>query len=411
MKALIISYTLRNRNGERVINSGPVFPMSQLFPKIFDIVIFIEQPLPESLDGYELYLEIYEKGELRLQKRAGRILNKFLLINNKWEYPTKTYIRFKLRDIFSIFVFWRYIKQFAPFDLIIGIESIDAIMGALIKRVLGAKYLVYYTFDYSDKRYANKIMNSLFLWLDKEACKLSTHCWNVTNRVHENRLIRGYKETQIGKPVEVPTGIDLELIKKVLNQVTNVKRNQIIFTGGHTFANGAHLIPKILSHLSKYTQDFLLVITGAGPLTNRLKEEIKEMGFSEKVLFTGFIESDEETFRLIAESRVGIAPYPDIEEATKKFGEVIKIKNYLALGVPVVTTDVPPISEKVKALDMGIVVKDRDWESFAEAIYTILSNEELYNKFRENALKFSSTQTWEKILLKALKETGLDIDF
>jgi glycosyltransferase involved in cell wall biosynthesis len=80
-------------------------------------------------------------------------------------------------------------------------------------------------------------------------------------------------------------------------------------------------------------------------------------------------------------SDVLVAPYnPDkiesVEQVRKHgLGSPLKVFEYMAVGKPVITTDVKPISDPVEDGETGILVPPGDSEALGTAIMDILANE------------------------------------
>jgi glycosyltransferase involved in cell wall biosynthesis len=77
------------------------------------------------------------------------------------------------------------------------------------------------------------------------------------------------------------------------------------------------------------------IVTGGGTMTDALKAKVREYG-PRNIDFTGYIEGPENLDRLTCECLIGLAPYPDTDVSTKKYGDVIKIRAYFACGLAVV---------------------------------------------------------------------------
>ena len=74
----------------------------------------------------------------------------------------------------------------------------------------------------------------------------------------------------------------------------------------------------------------------------------------------------------------------------------------MACGLPVIITRIPPIAREIKRVEAGIVV-DHDINSVVSAAKTILLNDKLYERYKENAILYANQFDWEYIFDKAFR--------
>lgn len=115
----------------------------------------------------------------------------------------------------------------------------------------------------------------------------------------------------------------------------------------------------------------ILIIIGGGPIEH-YKKIASKLEIEERVLFLGE-KSHEETLGIMGEMRIFVAPR--IRSERTKSASPIKIIEALALGIPVISTDLPPIREI--AGDAAILTPPQDPQSLATAIKKLLNDETL----------------------------------
>ena len=156
LNSVLISTYTHIHNGVRTNGSGPVNPLLNFFAQFADITIYIiEQPLPHS-DFKEILFRKIQGGKelLHIQKP---ILFSF---PNQKLHSNKTYLRLKLRDLISNFAFlYPHIQK--KIDLFIGLESVNASCGSILKKMNFVNEVVYYIFDWAPDRYENQMMNKV----------------------------------------------------------------------------------------------------------------------------------------------------------------------------------------------------------------------------------------------------------
>jgi glycosyltransferase involved in cell wall biosynthesis len=89
-----------------------------------------------------------------------------------------------------------------------------------------------------------------------------------------------------------------------------------------------------------------------------------------------------------------------------EFGDSMKAREYMAVGLPVVITDVPSTAEDIKKSGAGFVIHE-DKKSFQEAIDKILSNRKLYTRMRKNAIRLAKETNFTDMFENLLKKLGV----
>ncbi len=143
----------------------------------------------------------------------------------------------------------------------------------------------------------------------------------------------------------------------------------LVFLGHPKPWHGADRIPGILVELANIGHRPSLMLVGGGSGVDSLGVFALPGGVDAKLSVTGSVPPDEAS-RLVSKATIGIAPYPTHPDF---YFCPLKIVDYLAAGLPVVTTDQGDLSELVG--DAGVVVRDPDDDkAFAAAIADLLDN-------------------------------------
>lgn len=111
--------------------------------------------------------------------------------------------------------------------------------------------------------------------------------------------------------------------------------------------------------------DAHLLLAGVGTDEERLRRRVSERGLSEKVHFLGFREDVPD---IMAALRVLVLPSVDCDASSAV------IKEAMAVGTPVVATDIGGASEILSPGPSGVVVPPADAGALAEAIDRLLSD-------------------------------------
>ena len=191
----------------------------------------------------------------------------------------------------------------------------------------------------------------------------------------ENDLIRlGIKKENV---IKIPPGVDLSLF----HPEEKTKNIQLLYFGGLRKYKRPEFAIKVYEELHDEIQDLKLVVTGEGPLLNKMKEDIKHKNYN--IDFLGKIDYDKLS-KIIRESWVNLH-----FSVTEGWG--FSILESSASGTPSVAFRVPGVVDTIKDNFNGFLVDDIN--EFKDKILYIINNEDLFTK---NSRKFAENFTWDK---------------
>lgn len=128
------------------------------------------------------------------------------------------------------------------------------------------------------------------------------------------------------------------------------------------------ILKKFSAYLKKFDEEAKLYIIGNGELENDLKALTKNLSIEDNVIFTGKL-SHEELMPILADSKALLIN-------TVKDNSMISIVESIAVGTPVLTTDVPLNSAYIKKYKLGIAKSKWDENDLDE----ISRNSQMYVK-------------------------------
>ncbi len=143
----------------------------------------------------------------------------------------------------------------------------------------------------------------------------------------------------------------------------------------------------------------MLQIYGDGPLLPKLKAMTAELSISENVNFMGRV-ANEDIPKVLAEMDVFV-------NSSKQESFGVNVLEAMACGVPVVATDCVGPKEIIENGKSGIILKDRNPETMADALMQIITDKNLKAKFiKEGRQRVEEKYDWRKnviLLEKSLK--------
>jgi glycosyltransferase involved in cell wall biosynthesis len=302
-----------------------------------------------------------------------------------------------LKDIYFNVKFGLSLKKKA--DFFIGIDNLNAMTGIFLKWAGKVDKTIYYIIDHTPRRFKNPVLNFFYEAADRFACEQSDFIWSLSERIAAAKD-KKYRIKK-GRNIVVPVGVELGKVDK-FTETEKVSKKTMVLMSMLDETKGVQLLIDCMKDISARVAGAQLLIIGAGPYEQNLKDQAKRLGLGESVKFLGLMDHDT-LFKFIPHERVGLAPYMDDANNYSYYADPTKPKEYLACGLPVVITGVPWIAEEVEKRPMGVVCK-YEKESLTGACVKILSDDAFYKICLKNSLEFAAGLDWDVIYTKAFED-------
>jgi glycosyltransferase involved in cell wall biosynthesis len=143
--------------------------------------------------------------------------------------------------------------------------------------------------------------------------------------------------------------------------------------------DGVDLLVKAMEHIVKrlHRTDIACLIIGDGPEVGRLKTLTGELGITDNIEFAGYISGDALPAKMAA---CDIAVVPDLPNAANVTMSMIKIFEYMAMGLPFVLFDLA--QAKLDAGAAARVVAEPTPQALGEGIVALLEDEAARERMR-----------------------------
>lgn len=163
-----------------------------------------------------------------------------------------------------------------------------------------------------------------------------------------------------------------------------------MYVGRLVYEKGVqHLISAMPKILENY-HDAKLIIAGKGGMLDELKSQADYMGLSDKVYFTGYLNS-KQVQKMYKCADVAVFP-----STYEPFG-IVALEAMLA-GVPTVVSDVGGLNEIVDHRENGMKSYAGNSNSIADSVLSLLFDKQLAAKVSKNAkAKVKEEFSWNKI--------------
>ncbi len=149
----------------------------------------------------------------------------------------------------------------------------------------------------------------------------------------------------------------------------------------------------LLFEAAVYAKELSFLILGGGQWLDHWKKVAEEKEVSDRVTFAGHIPKAQVP-KLLAKGRVGVLPMLDCF-FNRYITSPLKILEYYAAGLPVVTADAPVTSELVAHEKTGLLVPFGDPRALAYSLSRLSFDEELHNTCRTNIKTLLPDLSWQ----------------
>lgn len=276
-------------------------------------------------------------------------------------------------------------------ELYIGLGALSGAAGLVARSLWCCSVAVTWLIDYSPQRFQSPILDRFFHAIDAVVAHRSDETWNISSKVIEAHMSNSQMLRRRGNVQRVvPIGID-----RLFDPLKPRYKNELIFVGHVLEKQGLQLVLEALPCLLSVRPDVRLTVLGDGPYLPQLKHLASALGIASIVEFEGFVASDEEVWDKLSKASIGIATYLRTSDSFTNYADPGKVKQYLAAGLPICMTSVPPIAGDIERRNCGVVVDD-NVDSVRTGLLTLLSDPDL-SKRRRACVEFASEFTWARV--------------
>ncbi len=181
-----------------------------------------------------------------------------------------------------------------------------------------------------------------------------------------------YKLSQISSSDRIVVIENYSLLHEdaVLEKVQRKSNNTVLFLGEIGRRKGCYDIPEVIARVAKRIPDVKFIFAGSGSKAdeNNIKLLLIKMNVAKNTQFSGWVRNKEKDLIL---RQADVFFLPSYNE-----GMPMSILEAMGYGLPVVSTTVGGICKMVENKVNGYTLNPGDIQGMAEAITSILSNDE-----------------------------------
>lgn len=330
-------------------------------------------------------LMIYKKGKLQKEHLLLHIpiVQTFVFLI----LPVRSLILF-----IEIFIYTLHLKRkYKNIDVYFTVNAFTAWIGNVMKGFGIVDKTIFWVWDYYPPIHDSKII-MLMRYVYWQFDKISSHSDSVAfvnKRLLDLRKDLGIYDKDSEYPI-VPIGTDKITLKKS-NKKKNKDRLLFGFIGVLKKSQGPEIIFDNAADLKHEFGDMGYEIVGSGPDEDYLRVRAQKSGVKTK--FYGYL-GEKSLNEVLGKCTIGIATYKPEVSNVSQYGDPGKIKIYLSVGIPVITTNVLQFAKEIDKSKAGVIVNYNNKNELIKAVKKIMKKHSEYSK---NAYSLSQKYNYKKI--------------
>lgn len=350
---------------------------------------------------------IREKGKKRINKKR---INDIRIYNIRWvdgipELPGSSLISNLLFNLRLYQAGSSIIRTEKP-DIIHERELFLKFPGLLLANKFEIPYILEVNAPmlYEDGRGYSRIHQEIGKIIEEKLFNGANRIIVVSNILKNYLLKQGVPEEKIRV---VPNGVDENVFnpdvagESVRKKYHLEDKEVICFAGSlHLGWQGIGDLLKAARIISSIKASVRFLIAGN---TERQEEMLKSA--PDNVIFTGQIEHIKMP-SYFAAADVLVAPYKQQTdfEYVNFYGSSLKLFEYMAMGKPIITTNLGQIGEIIEHGKSGLLIEPGNYKELANNILTLMADEKLRKNLGENArIEVEKNYTWERNAIKIME--------
>jgi len=154
-------------------------------------------------------------------------------------------------------------------------------------------------------------------------------------------------------------------------------------------------------------ENVLLVVIGSGDHLESCRKLVVDEGLSDKVTIIGRVPFDE-LQKITRFATIGLSVEKDMG-LNYRYALPNKLFDYIQSEVPVLASSLPEIRRVVESYSVGLIIDDTTPEMIAEGITKMVTNNDVYQQWKENCHNAKTKLCWEneQEIVKAIYTTLL----
>jgi glycosyltransferase involved in cell wall biosynthesis len=288
-----------------------------------------------------------------------------------------------------------------PTNTWFGFNPLACARGLAARRRGRARSVVLWSVDFVPQRFGPGPLTRIYDRVDRFCCLHADARVELSEAARDARSLRHRLPPTAAPAHVVPMGSWLDRVPTTSPDA--FKRRRIVFLGHLVEGKGVEILLEALALLTARGEAFTADIIGTGPLEASLRERAVALELGRPVRFHGFVADHRDVESLLSESSTAVAPYSPDDLTYTRYADPGKLKAYLAAGLPIVLTGVPPNADELTR-EAGAEIAEYDAAAIADAISRSFASGEQWEVRRRAALAYARRFDWNVLLPDILEK-------
>lgn len=299
-------------------------------------------------------------------------------INSLWKYVSKKapQIFFEFLEIgyniLSVLKIRKEIKN-THFHFIYERNAYFLFAGALISKLYGIPLVVEANEVVGIKRARPLIMKALAYLIETATFRTAASIFTVSSYLKARimEVIDSPNKVYITPNAIDPEEYNQKTRRNEIRQKYGIDNNIVIgFAGWFDWWDRLDLLIDVQKEIvDKGYDNVSALIIGDGPMTSDLKEQVKQLGLENKIIFTGAVVR-QDVIHYIDAIDIGVFSH------SNQFGSPVVLFEMMGLGKTIVAPKLDPITDVIEHEKTGIIFSPLDKTSLIESILSLVDNPE-----------------------------------
>ena len=353
-------------------------------------------PIYGPPDNVRDYLRNYYKGDVlylqhSLYKGDGSIFNLYkngttkIICRYDFHKNSPNVLRYVIDLFFSIKLFLKSGK----IPVIIAVDPLNFLYAFFLKKIGRVKKIVFYTLDYGYKRFDNSVLNRVYHSLDRFAARRSDESWSSCKGIVDVRRKQGVEES---RNIYIPNSPIFHGV--TVKSMDEINRFSLVCVFSNYLQVDFKIIFDAMDVLLREFPDVRLKLIGRGDFRNKIEGLAGNKNILNNIEFLD-VHSHTEALNEVSRCAIGLECNTQTL-AWNEFREPIKIREYIAFGLPIISKPGHGLVDEIANEGIGFIIHNKD--EFVQAARTFFSDADYYSRTREKVLELGKGYDKKRIL-------------
>ncbi len=300
-------------------------------------------------------------------------------------YSSKGFLVRRILTVLAILIKGLTLKP----DIVEGCSFMMYWQAFLIGMLTGAKKCATWHETWIGEWIKNKgILTGIFgsIW-ERVSIKLPWDCIISISNSTKKRLLE--RRVTCKNITVIPNGFNYAHLEKISAKKTSTP--SIVFLGRLTPQKDVGTLLHAVKEIAKKIADIQCHIVGGGPSEAEWKQLSEKLGIQKNVIFHGHQEKKADYLLKGKQCHIFVSP-----SLLEGFG--IALLDAMAMGLPVVVSDIEPFKEVTRNGKGGFIFKQKDYKDLAKKAVILLTNKKVYAQKCSEAKELAATYDWQTII-------------